>query len=200
MSPSTGKAPWTAEDTPLRGGALCLDYANTLDRGADDEPWQPEASDVLTTRDSLKTWAERMGIPASGRPSASELREARLLRDAVYRAFSAIARGRTPSPDDLESIRSTYAAAVRAGALELGDGVWSWSWPATERRGVRFAVAADAVGLLRDPERLGRVSRCPGANCGWLFVNVSGRRRWCAMSACGSREKSRRAYRRRTSP
>ena len=197
MSTSTSKAPWTASDIPLRGGALCLEYANTVDRDADDEPWHPETSDVLTTRDSLGIWAERMGIPAPRRPPAGELREARRLRDAVYRAFSAIARWQTPSRDDVETIRHTYAAAVRAGALKPGDDGWSWSWPATERRGVRFAVAADAVALLQDPERLGRVSRCPGANCGWLFVNASGRRRWCAMSACGSREKSRRAYRRR---
>ncbi len=198
MSTSTGKAPWTAVDTPLRGGALCLDYANTVDRGADDEPWQPETSDVLTTRESLGIWAARMGIPAPRRPSADELREARRLRDAVYRAFSAIARGGTPSRDDLETIRRTHAAGVRAGALVPGDDGWSWSWPANERRGVRFAVAADAVALLRDGGQLARVSRCPGAHCGWLFVNASGRRRWCAMSACGSREKSRRAYRRRT--
>src|SRR4029077_19019491 len=97
MSTSTGKAPANAADTPLRGGALCLDYANTVDRGSDDEPWQPETTDVLTTRDSLGTWAARMGIPAPRRPPAGELREARRLRDAVYRAFSAISRGRTPS-------------------------------------------------------------------------------------------------------
>ena len=137
MSPSTGKAPWTAEDTPLRGGALCLDYANTLDRGADDEPWQPEASDVLTTRDSLRTWAERMGIPASGRPSAGELREARLLRDAVYRAFSAIARGRTPSPDDLE-IDPEHVRRCRAGGRAR-----------TGRTTVVVVVAGDGTARVR---------------------------------------------------
>jgi predicted RNA-binding Zn ribbon-like protein len=198
MSTSTSKTPWTAADTPLYGGALCLDYANTVDRGADDEPWRPATSDVLSTRDSLGIWAARMGIPAPRRSPARELREARHLRDAVYRGFSAIARGRTPSRDDLETIRRTYAAGVRAGALAPGADGWSWSWPAEEPRAVRFAVAADAVALLQDPDRLTRVSRCPGAHCGWLFANASGRRRWCAMSACGSREKSRRAYRRRT--
>ena len=52
------------------------------------------------------------------------------------------------------------------------------------------------IGLLRDPGRLGRVSLCPGRDCGWLFLNASGRRRWCSMSTCGSREKMRRLYRR----
>lgn len=198
MSSSTGKAPWTAADTPLLGGALSLDYANTVDRDADDEHWQPDTSDVLTTRESLGIWAERMGLTVPRRASTGELREARRLRDTVYRVFSATARGHAPRADDLDLIKRTYAAAVRTGTLRSGGDGWSWSWPAREPRVVRFAVATDAVALLQDPERLARVSRCPGAHCGWLFLNASGRRRWCAMSACGSREKSRRAYRRRT--
>jgi predicted RNA-binding Zn ribbon-like protein len=197
MSPSTGKATWTAVDTPLRGGALCLDFANTVDRDADDEPWHPEITDVLTSRESLGIWAERMGIAVPRRPSAGELREARRLRDAIYHVFSAIARGHPPTREDLETVRRTYASAARAGALEAGDDGWGWAWPSTQTRAARFAVAADAVALLAHPDRLARVRRCPGAHCGWLFVNASGRRRWCAMSACGSREKSRRAYRRR---
>ena len=198
MSGATGKASWTAADIPLRGGTLCLDYANTVDRDADDEPWQPHVSDVLTTPESLGIWAARMRISAPWHPPSNELREARLLRDAIYRAFSAIAGERTPNRDDLDTLRRTYAAAIRTAALQRGRERWSWSWAADEPRAVRFAVAADAVALLEDPERLARVSRCPGAHCGWLFLNASGRRRWCAMSACGSREKSRRAYRRRT--
>jgi predicted RNA-binding Zn ribbon-like protein len=63
--------------------------------------------------------------------------------------------------------------------------------------GSGFTVAWDALRLLGDPERFPRVKRCPGRNCGWLFVNTSGRRRWCSMRACGSREKMRRAYARK---
>jgi predicted RNA-binding Zn ribbon-like protein len=59
---------------------------------------------------------------------------------------------------------------------------------------VRFAVVTDAVALLADGERLARLRRCPGRDCGWLFLDTSGRRRWCSMGACGSREKMRRMY------
>jgi predicted RNA-binding Zn ribbon-like protein len=62
---------------------------------------------------------------------------------------------------------------------------------------VRFAVAVDAIALLGDPARLSRVRACPGRNCGWLFLDTSGRRRWCSMETCGSREKMRRMYERR---
>ena len=50
---------------------------------------------------------------------------------------------------------------------------------------------------LADQERLARVRRCPGPSCGWLFLDTSGRRRWCSMSTCGSRVKMRRLYERR---
>ncbi len=62
---------------------------------------------------------------------------------------------------------------------------------------MRFAIAVDAVSLLSDGERLARLVRCPGHECGWLFLDRTGRRRWCSMAACGSREKMRRLYARR---
>ena len=62
---------------------------------------------------------------------------------------------------------------------------------------MRFAVAADAVSLLADPTRMARLHRCPGRDCGWVFLDMSGRRRWCSMATCGSREKMRRMYARK---
>jgi predicted RNA-binding Zn ribbon-like protein len=199
MNTSTGKAGWSARDVPLRGGSICLNYANTVDRDQDDHPWHPEATDVLTSANSLAAWAQRMGIATPRRLPAGELRPARRLRDATYRVFSAIAREQTPTTGDLEMLRRTFASAVRAGRLARRENGWWWNWPADDPRALRFAVAADAIALLDDGDRLGRVSRCAGEGCGWLFINASGRRRWCAMSACGSREKSRRAYRRKAS-
>jgi predicted RNA-binding Zn ribbon-like protein len=41
-----------------------------------------------------------------------------------------------------------------------------------------------------------RVRRCANNACLWLFVDESkaGTRRWCDMSSCGNRAKSRRHY------
>ena len=38
---------------------------------------------------------------------------------------------------------------------------------------------------------LDRVKACPGDDCGWLFLDRSGRRRWCSMDSCGNRAKVR---------
>src|SRR6266513_2507587 len=107
----------------------------------------------------------------------------------------------------LETIRETlcldYANSVEWSSedehpdvLRTGEDFYKLDWPAQDPRRVRYAVATDAIALVEDPSRLKRVSRCPGRGCGWLFLNTSGRRRWCSMSTCGSREKMRRLHHR----
>jgi predicted RNA-binding Zn ribbon-like protein len=51
-----------------------------------------------------------------------------------------------------------------------------------------LAVVLAAEGLLTDPVRAA-VRACPGGDCGWLFLDVRGRRRWCDMASCGNRAK-----------
>ena len=58
-------------------------------------------------------------------------------------------------------------------------------------------LAFSALELLTSERRV-RVKTCPGARCGWLFLDESptGRRRWCSMASCGNREKAQRFRRR----
>jgi predicted RNA-binding Zn ribbon-like protein len=181
----------TPETIELWGGTLCLDFANSVDWSEECEHVAPERTDVLAEPDELERWGARLGIETP--PSdAAELTRARTLRDALYRVFA-----REPSAPDLAEIAAAHAEAAAAGALAHVDGMWRLDWPRDDPRRVRFAVVADAVALLGDADRLARVTRCPGRHCGWLFINASGRRRWCSMSTCGSREKMRRMYHRR---
>jgi predicted RNA-binding Zn ribbon-like protein len=188
----------TPETIELWGGTLCLDFANSVDRSERDEPIK---DDVLTEPGLLVRWGRRTGVlvPTGGPEIGDrELGFALALREAVYGTFAAIARDETPDGAGLALIASTHAEGVAHAELAPAGDAWGLDWPAGDPRRVRYTVSADAIALLADAERLARVSRCPGRNCGWLFVNASGRRRWCSMSACGSREKMRRAYRRRS--
>ena len=142
-----------------------------------------------------------MGV-VRGRPPVvddDELEAALALRLVLHRALLG-ARRRVAGPRraDLEALARDHAEAAGAARLApADDGAWRLTWPAAEPRAVRFAVAVDAMALLADPARLARVHRCPGPACGWLFLDTSGRRRWCSMSTCGSRVKMRRLYARR---
>ncbi len=185
----------TPETIRLQGGSLALDFANSADWTAEHEIIATQ--DVLLEPDSLERWGARMGV--AGRPGGpEELELARGLRSALHAIFSALANDQAPDQFSLARLRFAYAQAVAAGSLvRQADGGFGLQWSLEETRRVRFAVAADAVALLADPARLARLHRCPGRDCGWVFLNTSGRRRWCSMETCGSREKMRRMYARK---
>jgi len=174
---------------------LCLDYANSVDYSSEDEH-----PDVLISSDTLGRWGRRLGLLADDAKSASEaeLRRARALRAAVYRLFFSISQGQQPTRSDLEALRSNYVEAVEHASLLAGEESYKLDWSAQDPRKIRYAVACDAIALLEDPSRLTRVSLCPGRGCAWLFLNASGRRRWCSMSTCGSRDKMRRLHHRQS--
>ena len=183
----------------LWGETLCLDYANSVAWSPEDEHVDPERTDVLLTEEMLGRWGRRLDLLSDdAKPaSAAELRRARSLRDAVYRLFSSISRDQEPARKDLDVLMSNYIEALKHASLLAGEDFYELDWPARDPRTIRYAVATDAIALLQDPSRLKRVSRCPGRDCGWLFLNTSGRRRWCSMSTCGSRDKMRRLHQRR---
>jgi predicted RNA-binding Zn ribbon-like protein len=203
----------TPETIKLLGGRLCLDFANSVDWHDVGEPLP--ATDALTAPDSLERWARRLRLDepgaepfpraekppeaggAAGAALPAELVAARDLRAALYALFAAVAAGEPAPPDALERLRDVHAEGAAAARLDRRDGGYALAWPAGDLRRVGYAVAADAVALLADPAALARLKRCPGRDCGWLFLDTSGRRRWCSMGTCGSREKMRRMYARR---
>jgi predicted RNA-binding Zn ribbon-like protein len=187
----------TPETIKLLGGSLALDFANSVDWTEALEPLD-ELSDAITQPPELGRWGKRVGLYRGRAPSipSAELEAARELRGSLYAIFAAHHAGERPDRADLDVLARSHAEAAEAGWLAEADGGWRLEWRRSDPRRVRFAVAADAMALLADPERLARVHRCPGRDCGWLFFDKSGRRKWCTMDGCGSREKMRRLYRR----
>ena len=185
----------TPESIKLQGGALSVDFANTVDWTEDEQ--EIPATDALLEPDSLERWGARLEV--AGKPGGpDELELARGLRSALHHLFSALAREAEPDEFSLARLRFAYAQAVAAGTfVAREDGSFGLEWREDEPCRVRFAVAADAVALLADPARVTRLHRCPGRDCGWVFLDMSGRRRWCSMATCGSREKMRRMYERK---
>jgi predicted RNA-binding Zn ribbon-like protein len=188
----------TPESIRLVGGLLCLDFVNTTDWK---RPGVPHASgmDVLSEATMLVRWGRRLGVLSSrGRATTSdaELAAARDLRATIHELLSPVSSGSAPPPAALERLRSAYIEALPHARIRGTEGAWPLTWSKADPRSVRFAVAANAITLLNDPEKLHRVRQCPGRNCGGLFIDASGRRRWCSMEVCGSRAKMRRLYQR----
>ena len=153
---------------------------------------------MLAAPDVLRRWAVRLGLGDTGASAArAELDRALELLGALHAAFAAIGLGNEPPTPALRAIAQNHAEAAAAARLEpAGDGTFRLAWRGTDPNRIRYAVAVDAVTLLADPERARRIRHCPGHDCGWVFLDLSGRRRWCSMDTCGSRAKMRRLYER----
>lgn len=187
-----------AQTRRLVGGALCLDLANSVDWDSDGHE-RAGHTDVFAAPSDLAIWAARFGLASDAAApliDGRELSAARSLRRAIHDIFAAVASERAPSEEAVARIEADYAEAIAAARLTQRADGWRLEWAEDDPQRIRHAVAVSAFDLLRDDEHLARVRICPGNNCGWLFVDVTGRRRWCSMEVCGSRAKMRRLYER----
>jgi predicted RNA-binding Zn ribbon-like protein len=174
-----------------------LDFCNTVGEWADGRP----SRDKLLTHGDLVAWARAAGLltaaEAAGlrrpRSPARLLARARAFRSALYELVTAALSGRRPDAGIIATVEAELARSRAALRLEPARSGYAWRWadPASPERPL-LAVARAAEELLEAP--LGRVRRCGGEGCGWLFHDTSraGRRRWCSMSTCGNTAKVRR--------
>ncbi|HXJ64691.1 MAG TPA: CGNR zinc finger domain-containing protein, partial [Actinomycetota bacterium] len=92
----------------------------------------------------------------------------------------------------LDAVADAARRAYEASELDLRTGPARWRLPATAGLRVPLhAIARSATELITSPDATA-VHRCPGDGCGWLFIDRTGRRRWCTMAMCGNRAKARR--------
>jgi predicted RNA-binding Zn ribbon-like protein len=108
---------------------------------------------------------------------------ARSLRTATHAVIQ--------DPTDARSMAVVTAQLRRSGSvvrLEAGRPP-RWSFPAQVGLALPLLSTAWAVGDLLTRIDLGTVKSCPGHDCGWMFVDPRGRRKWCSMSSCGNRAK-----------
>jgi predicted RNA-binding Zn ribbon-like protein len=173
-----------------------LDFCNTL-AGWDEDG----APDYLGTYAHLAVWVREAGLVDAGstadaldratddpRGAVRQLDRARSLRRALYAAC-------TDATDDAawEAVAVEGRAAASQAVLSRGNAPghrWSIARHAGLERPV-LELAREAADLLARTD-MRRVKACPGSHCGWLFLDPSGRRRWCSMEVCGNRAKVRR--------
>lgn len=202
--------PSTDQPTPfeLTGGALCLDFANTLgDRPRNTQEKLAKLEDLLRFAEQAGTLAgtERLRLEqeaaAHPRLAREALGRAIAFREALYRTFAALALGRRPGSADLAEVNRALGPALANLRVEPRGEGFGWAFAAPPAAGfdhVLWPVARSAAELLTSSEA-GRVRECASDICSWLFVDRSRthRRRWCDMKVCGNRAKARRHYQRK---
>jgi predicted RNA-binding Zn ribbon-like protein len=199
-----------ASPTPrfdFSGGALCLDFANSWgDRGRPESDrlgdyaallaFACEAS-LLDRRQAARLHRHAREAPAE---AARAHAAARALREALYRLFSAQARGRRVDPADVAQVNDALREALPHLRVSRRDGGYAWDWSEEGREPLVAPlrpIARSAAELLTSDD-LARVRECDGSTCTWLFLDQSRNRsrRWCSMESCGNRAKARRHYHR----
>ena len=201
---------WTFE---LVGGALCLDFANTV-------PTYLKSPDERTERlpdyAALLSWARqaeavdtatlaRLRRAAAREPAraARVVADAHELRAAVYDAFWAEAHDQRADAATLATLSRFYTASHARQRLAVADDASGYRLEcvcpdddADALDQLLWPIARSAVELLTSPRRE-RVRVCEASaeeTCTWLFVDESKNhsRRWCSMRDCGNRAKVRR--------
>ncbi len=190
-------------DIELSGGALALDFANTVG-----------GTHVSPTHDHLRNYGDitRFAVLAGGlqpvvakrllqraeqdpRRAAAAYELGIALRESIWAVFSALASGESPRDADLALIGDAAAAgAARSRLVFDKDGV-GWSLPSDSDDLERplWEIARSAADLLTSGDH-DRIKECASTTCEWVFLDRSRNRsrRWCDMSDCGNRAKARR--------
>jgi predicted RNA-binding Zn ribbon-like protein len=187
----------------ITGGALCLDFANTVDNRPTDH-----AKELLPDYKRLLSWSVQAGAlsetEAAGllaradqapEESARVLERAREVREAIFSVFVAAARATSPPRDGIRILNEAVHQAFGRLELQPEADAYRWRWQ-TEPGNFEhplWSVVRSAADLLTSPD-LARVRECGASNCAWLFLDRSKNRtrRWCDMKVCGNRDKARR--------
>lgn len=192
-----------AETHHLIGGALCLNFVNTLYGHTE------SIHEYLFDYRDLVLWSRHVGILSQAEAGAllskweqapveseSVFFQAIQLRETIYRVFACLASHESPGENDLDQLRQAWIESqVHSKLIRTEDG-FAIGWENMKSmNSMLWQITGSAVDLLTSDE-LGCVKQC--GRCDWLFVDRSRnqKRRWCSMSACGNRVKMARRYER----
>jgi predicted RNA-binding Zn ribbon-like protein len=201
MYPVNVQSRVTGRPLPVLGGALCLDFVNTIDPRL-----EPPQEDFLPTFEALIDWtafigavdpaeAAALAVGAGRDPAqAAEVHTRAIeLREALFELLRPPQRTgqRTAA---LTVVNEELRRALARGELTPAANRYRLrSRPTTELDRIFWPITRSAAELLTSAD-IDRVRECDGRRCGWLFLDTSkaGRRRWCSMAICGNRAKARR--------
>ena len=192
----------------LIGGALCLDFVNTVDcYGSKDQgeyfnscqdliDWSRHVGTITTAE------AKTMSRLAGAHPTAAKSVHSRAieLRKTLYRILTLTLQGRSHDRKDLAIFNNYLSTAmVRSRIVKTEKGFsWDMAGNKAELDWILNPIVRSAADLLIS-EELGRIKKCADPTCGWLFLDISRNRsrRWCDMRDCGNRAKASRYYKKR---
>ncbi|MDF1613286.1 CGNR zinc finger domain-containing protein [Stygiobacter electus] len=191
------------------GGNIAIDFVNSIggrnEKGIDNYTIRDEK---LNSYEDIVNWAEEIGIVSTvfskkliaaasenSKEANKVFERAKLLREALYRIFRHTIEEKKPLTEDIEILNKECSIARGHQELNFSLNKFFWDFKFGDQYLdiILWNVALSAAELLTS-ERLFRLKRCAGEDCGWLFLDMSKNqsRQWCDMKDCGNFEKVRR--------
>ncbi len=191
-----------SEKHRLIGGALCLDFANTIN-GHNREINHEYIHDYS----DLVRWCAHAGSLSNEnmeslleigqehpRKAKAIYEDALYLRELIFRVFQAVVIGYQASRQDLARLGSLWKEGqLNTRLVQTINGFSLSSVDADVMRQPIFPISASAINLLTSMD-IQRIKSCAGDHCDWLFIDNSRNhlRRWCSMDECGNQAKMKR--------
>jgi predicted RNA-binding Zn ribbon-like protein len=189
----------------MTGGALCLDFINTLDDRFEKQPKEllQHYVDVARFAEDTgilsDTQVDRLSALSMERPDVGQkaLRAAIQMREAMHEVFWALVKNKPVPPAALIILNGYVQSAAEHLKLVPANGRLEWRFdaPSNDLAAPLWPIARSAAELLAS-DQAQYVRACDSETCQWLFLDTSKnhRRRWCDMTKCGNRAKARAFY------
>jgi predicted RNA-binding Zn ribbon-like protein len=166
----------------FRGGCNAIDLPATLQARL-----KPAPRELLGTPGDLARWLRAAGLAAClPETTEADLATAHALREAIYALANGLRTGNDDTAARVVLNRIASGAPAVPQLLPNGGGVHLDG----SADALLVTLAREAITLLGG-EDAGHIRQCESPTCTLLFIDTSrkGTRRWCSMSACGTRAK-----------
>jgi predicted RNA-binding Zn ribbon-like protein len=164
-------------------GADWLDFlATRLGR------YQAKQVEMLTGPPALRAWLREHGMEPVAEVTAADVETARTLREVLHHAAAATVKGEPPAAPDVRALQDALSADQPPGLTRAGTAL-RLSPPADTSVALAWLARQAAVDLTGPARR--RLHACGDDTCSGIFVDHTGRRRWCSDERCGVRARVR---------
>src|SRR2546428_2036373 len=158
-------APAPDHDVEFVGGALALDFTNTVG-GTHTDPTHDHIRGfddlvrfLLLGRNISEADARRLVMRAQRQPAEARkvVERAVALREAIWRVFSAVANDENPTTEDVALLRKEALRAAARAELAVAGGHGQWVWRVGED--LEYPVGALARSAGEPPTPAGEAGR-----------------------------------------
>lgn len=150
--------------------------------------YRPEQVELLADPAALRAWLGEHGMEPVAAVTVADVEATRSLREAMHRTAVASLSGQPPAVHDMRMLQEALASDQPLRLRRAGPGL-AVSRPANVSVALaRLArqAAIDLTGPTRE-----RLHACGDETCSGIFLDQTGRRRWCSDERCGVRVRVR---------